>query len=455
MTTFRSSHPCSACAIPLVALLSTAAGAAAGDPCTPGWNLSLGDPGADSGIVGSVIVHDDGSGPALYAGGSYTAIGGVRANRIAKFDGKTWSPLGTGLSNAECYALGSYDGNLYAAGYFDQAGGVSGTAKLARWNGTAWESLGANLALFSNQLWDLTTFDDGTGEALYITGNFTGIGNTAADYVARYDGESFSPLGGPIAGNVPLILFTSHVFDDGTGPALYVGGRFTSIDGVPASRIARWDGTAWSALGSGIAGSGVAVSIMTMTTFDDGTGPALYVGGQAFTSAGGQPANRVAKWDGTEWSNVGEGFAGGIVWKLVVHDDGDGEALYAFGTFTASGTTPVERMAKWNGTAWEPFGGGASGTVLDALVVPGAAGDDLVIAGQFTEIGGDAANRLAVWEGCGGPGVPGDLNGDGVVDGADLGILLAAWGGDDAAADLDGNGVVDGADLASLLADWS
>jgi len=400
MTTFRSSHPCSACAVPLVALLSTVAGAAAGDPCTPGWNLSLGDPGADSGIVGSVIVHDDGSGPALYAGGSYTAIGGVPANRIAKFDGKTWSPLGTGLSNAECYALGSYDGNLYAAGYFDQAGGVSGTAKLARWNGTAWESLGANLALFSNQLWDLTTFDDGTGEALYITGNFTGIGNSAADYVARYDGESFSPLGGPIAGNVPLILFTSHVFDDGTGPALYVGG-------------------------------------------------------QAFTTAGGQPANRVAKWDGTEWSNVGEGFAGGIVWKLVVHDDGDGEALYAFGTFTASGTTPLERMAKWNGTAWEPFGGGASGTVLDALVVPGAAGDDLVIAGQFTEIDGDAANRLAVWEGCGGPGVPGDLNGDGVVDGADLGILLAAWGGDDAAADLDGNGVVDGADLASLLADWS
>ena len=254
---------------------------------------------------------------------------------------------------------------------------------------------------------------------------------------------------------MPLILFTSHVFDDGTGPALYVGGRFTSIDGVSASRIARWDGAEWSALGSGIAGSGVAVSIMTMTTFDDGTGPALYVGGQAFTTAGGQPANRVAKWDGTEWSNVGEGFAGGIVWKLVVHDDGDGEALYAFGTFTASGTTPLERMAKWNGTAWEPFGGGASGTVLDALVVPGAAGDDLVIAGQFTEIDGDAANRLAVWEGCGGPGVPGDLNGDGVVDGADLGILLAAWGGDDAAADLDGNGVVDGADLASLLADWS
>ena len=76
---------------------------------------------------------------ALYAGGSYTSIGGVAANRIAKFDGKTWTPLGTGLSNAECYALGTYDGALYAAGYFDLAGDVPGTAKLARWNGSDWE----------------------------------------------------------------------------------------------------------------------------------------------------------------------------------------------------------------------------------------------------------------------------------------------------------------------------
>ena len=53
---------------------------------------------------------------------------------------------------------------------------------------------------------------------------------------------------------------------------------------------------------------------------------------------------------------------------------------------------------------------------------------------------------------------PADLNGDGVVNGADLSILLAAWGAcpPKAAcpADLDGNGAVDGADLATLLAAW-
>jgi len=47
----------------------------------------------------------------------------------------------------------------------------------------------------------------------------------------------------------------------------------------------------------------------------------------------------------------------------------------------------------------------------------------------------------------------GDLNGDAVVDGADLGILLENWGGR-GVGDLNGDGVVDGADLGILLENW-
>jgi hypothetical protein len=52
------------------------------------------------------------------------------------------------------------------------------------------------------------------------------------------------------------------------------------------------------------------------------------------------------------------------------------------------------------------------------------------------------------------PARPADLNGDGVVDGNDLGILLGAWGTAGGPADLNGDGVVDGNDLGRLLADW-
>lgn len=52
------------------------------------------------------------------------------------------------------------------------------------------------------------------------------------------------------------------------------------------------------------------------------------------------------------------------------------------------------------------------------------------------------------------PAVPGDLNGDGVVNGADLGILLQQWGGP-GSADFDGDGVVGGSDLGTLLSLWT
>ena len=51
--------------------------------------------------------------------------------------------------------------------------------------------------------------------------------------------------------------------------------------------------------------------------------------------------------------------------------------------------------------------------------------------------------------------VPGDFNGDGVVNGADLGILLGAWGTDDPEIDLNNDGIVDGADLGIELGLWT
>ena len=51
------------------------------------------------------------------------------------------------------------------------------------------------------------------------------------------------------------------------------------------------------------------------------------------------------------------------------------------------------------------------------------------------------------------PSVPGDLDGDGLVNGFDLAILLSAWG--TPAADLNGDGTTNGADLTSLLSAWS
>ena len=69
------------------------------------------------------------------------------------------------------------------------------------------------------------------------------------------------------------------VFDDGTGPALYAGGTFTSIASHALSHIARWDGQVWKDVGGGLDGE-----VDALVVFDDGTGTALYAGG-GFSSA--------------------------------------------------------------------------------------------------------------------------------------------------------------------------
>jgi hypothetical protein len=71
--------------------------------------------------------------------------------------------------------------------------------------------------------------------------------------------------------------------------------KFTTIAGVAAKRIARWDGAGWSALGTGLIAPGSAAR--AMVAYDDGGGMGLYVAGN-FLGAGGAPAGGIARWRG-------------------------------------------------------------------------------------------------------------------------------------------------------------
>lgn len=67
---------------------------------------------------------------------------------------------------------------------------------------------------------------------------------------------------------------------------------------------------------------------------------------------------------------------------------------------------------------------------------------------------GDVPAMAIATLGPAGVSIPGDFDGNGVIDGADLSVLLSAWGTSDPQADLDGNGEVGGSDLAILLGGW-
>jgi trimeric autotransporter adhesin len=245
-------------------------------------------------------------------------------------------------------------------------------------------------------------FDDGDGPQLFLGGyhRFDSMGEPYTvggvyPYLGVWDGREWQPTQAetdkPISGLA--------VFDDGSGPALYVGGEFTRAGELTVDRIARWDGHAWSAIGS--PGVMVLGPIGCMTVFDDGTGSALYVGGSAALNSPA-PLQGIARWNGTQWGTVGNGSVKGGVLAFASYDaqDGRGPRLYAGGTLSLVGGQPVNRIAAWDGTAWQGVGGGVNGSVQALAVYPGPDGPELIVGGSFTKAGEAAhANRIARWNG--------------------------------------------------------
>ena len=262
--------------------------------CDPEWLPTFGGLPGTSGVINASAVYDDGDGPALYLAGAFNTAGGVRANGVAKWDGSSWSAVGSGLTLLP--------------------GGVRA----------------------------LAVFDDGGGPKLYAGGAQVAAGGG----VAAWDGSAWAPLGSGVNGWVSALA----VYDDGSGPALYAGGFFTTAGGVPANRIAKWDGSSWSALGSGMADNfPFTPEVRALAVYDDGSGPTLYAGG-VFTTAGGVSANRIARWDGSSWTALGSGMSGpnsDVVSALATYDDGIGAALYAGGRFHLVPESGDSFLAKW------------------------------------------------------------------------------------------------------------
>jgi hypothetical protein len=146
-------------------------------------------------------------------------------------------------------------------------------------------------------IYGTAVYDDGTGPALYAFGYITiGAGSTAEiPGVGRYDGQTWTNVGGPDLGPNEVYAKTGlAVFDDGSGPALFATGQFVNFGGVEAHGIAKWDGHAWSDVIRGIRyGEDVAAIVVA----DTPRGRSLLVGGFVINAGGGN-VNYVAQYVG-------------------------------------------------------------------------------------------------------------------------------------------------------------
>ena len=399
--------------------------------------------------VDALHVFDDGFKPDLYVGGNFGAAGGIVGTAgIARWDGQEWSAVGSGIGPV-VYAMETFVNgggpNLFAGGRF--RGGTTTPSAVARWDGESWTFIGEDL---DGIVYALEVFDDGSGPALYAGGEFVLNGSEAAQNLARWNGVAWSAVGGGLDGPVRSL----RAFDDGSGPGLFVGGEFTVAGETVAGGIARWNGETWSALGSGIGGGSVTPAVLAMTDFDDGSGSNLYVGG-TFTEIDGQPASHIARWDGSQWSSVGPGVGagfGGAVRSFAVQQGDGGSVLYVAGSFFDAGNISARHLAKWDGIAWSPEGPRFNRT-MRALAVYNDADGSTVYAGGDVEWGcGQTFSRIARRGLRIDPPCDADINRDGAVDLIDLNIVLQRFELSPSCGDANSDGEVNLADLNVVLA---
>lgn len=322
-----------------------------------------------NGPVNAFAVDGNGN---IYAGGWFSAIGTVEANRIAKWDGNAWSALDSGmtgeLSGGSVTALAVIGSDLYAGGYFTTAGGTAANY-VAKWNGSDWSALDSGM---NSQVRALVVI----GSDLYAGGSFTTAGGMTARGVAKWDGSDWSALGSGVHGDVDALAVA--------GSDIYAAGLFSRAGGTDANMVARWDGNTWFALGSGMNSRVTALVV----------GESILYAGGTFTTAGGTNANYVAKWDGITWSALGSGLTrarSAVVPKLVLI----GSELYVGGNFDRAGTKTVNHIAKWNGSEWSPLGAGTD----DDVSALAAIGSDLYVGGTFRKAGEVGASGIAKWDG--------------------------------------------------------
>lgn len=344
--------------------------------CGDGWDTTF----TTNGVNGTVQVVTSDSAGNVYIGGTFTTVNGVAASGVAKWNGTTWSALGTGINIFGTVKAIAVSGNdVYIGGSFESAGGVP-AKNVAKWNGSSWSGLGAGLGGGTHGVEAIALF----GGDVYIGGNFhTADGSPASGFV-RWDGTAFSAVPG-IVGEAYAIA--------ANGGSLYVGGNIAPAS-APGSSIGilKWDGTTWSTLGT------AANTTVNAIAF---SGSDIYAIGVIRV---GTNSSSVARFDGTSWTGM-QTFSGIVKSVSVVATD-----VYVGGQFTIGG---LNNIARWTGSAWVPVSGGVIGDGGNTPQINGMAvvGNSLVVGGSFTMAGTAGARNIArltggtTWSGFDGTGI--------------------------------------------------
>jgi hypothetical protein len=304
------------------------------------WNGSQWSAFAGAGAVGAsapvYALHRRPNGETVVAG-DFAGIAGIGAVGAAVWQGTAFTALPAIGSVRVAATLAN--GELQVGG----SGLLGGAAATAIWNGSVWTSDN------TGPLGSVSTLAIAGNGDLFAGGSFPACGTQPLRNFARRSGAVWgATAAGGLDGDVTAIL----PLPDGSS---IVGGRFVRAGGQVCNGIARRVGNSWQPLGTGLQNPGIGVipAVHALARMPNGD---VIVGG-AFAQAGGVPASNIARWNGSTWTSVGGGIGGTSfltrVDALLVRSTGE---LVAGGTFTSAGAASVSNVAQWDGTSWAPLG---------------------------------------------------------------------------------------------------
>ncbi len=307
----------------------------------------------------------------LIVGGNFTTISGVAANRIALFDGTTWSPISAGLPVAPVSTF-EHQGSLYIGGPFNIVGGVAANG-IVRWDGTQWRSLAGGVGGIAMPQVNAMTAD---GDDIIAVGAFETAGAIVARSVARY---SPSLNTWQAIGTVPTTARPDGVaiFND----EIYISGAGSGPAGSLVSLL-RYDGQTWGYI-PGFDGAGTADSIAVIDNI-------LHIG--MLSNTGNNRSSIYCRWDGESFSNIVSGPQFDRVTSVVKFRD----RIIAAGTFDTFGPTGCGRnIAILAPFGVEPLGPGLSFPDFPRITDLFPDGDSIYVAGDFNAIGARNIRFLA------------------------------------------------------------
>ena len=324
----------------------------------------------------------------LIVAGEFDSIGGISAHNIAKWNGTQWSALSSGFKIKASYSntlsvnsILVYNGDLYAGGQFDTAGGMPAN-NIAKWDGTSWSALGLGLPGYNYIVLTLAVYNG----ALYAGGRFDTAGGLRANNIAKWNGTQWSTVDSGILITEGVNCLTVH------NGSLYAGGEFYKAGSIAAKNIAVWNDTTWSALANPL--PAFALQVSSTVSYQ----------GELYAAFFNYANDSLGIWNGTKWTTIAgvhsTFFNIGIDVLLVF----DGKLIVG-GGFDSIGGIAANNLAQWDGSNWSEFGAGVNGPSTPQVDALCSYNTHLFAGGDFNMAGSVSANSIAEYT-CETTGIP-------------------------------------------------